>query len=367
MAATYTDPNKKKEKPVTTAAAQPAAYSGLKGLSEGTGAALGKYSQGYQASDAVTQAQSYLNNVVAGKPADYQSQYKGQLDSLYQQVMSRPQFSYDLGSDMLYQQYKDQYTNLGRNAMQDTVAQASALTGGYGNSYAATAGSQAYQNYLQQLNNMVPELYQAALNRYTQEGNDLMTRYGMVSDLENQEYGRYRDSVTDWQNEREFANTDYWNQYNADYSNYQTMLNYYSQLAQQENADYNTNREMALNQAMAIIQTGNMPSASLLKGARLSSENARKLVDFYKKKVGSSGGGGGGGGGGGRSGSGGGSSGGNNSENSYQYTDAEKKLLNWAKNDARGKTEAGTEINRAAAKGTITATGGKKIKQALGL
>ena len=34
---------------------------------------------------------------------------------------------------------------------------------------------------------------------------------------------------------------------------------------------------------------------------------------------------------------------------------------------ACGKTEAVTEINSAAAKGTITATGAKKIKQALGL
>lgn len=280
----------------TTQAATVTPYTGLQGLSSQTSSALGKYSQGYQASDTVNQAQNYLNNVVAGKPADYQSQYKQQLDDLYNQVMNRPKFQYDLNGDMLYQQYKDQYMTQGKQAMQDTMSQAAALTGGYGNSYANTAGNQAYQGYLQQLNAMVPELYQMALNQYTQEGQDLQNRYNLTSDLEDKAYGKYRDTVSDWQNEREFANTDYWNKYNADYSDFQNMLNYWNQLAQQENSAFNTNKQMAYNQAMAVLQTGTIPSAALLNSAGISAADASALAKYYKKK-GSSGGGGGGGGG----------------------------------------------------------------------
>ena len=168
-----------------TQSAQASPYTGLSGVSENTQNILGKYSAGYTPSAAVSQAQQYLNNVVSGKPADYQSSYKGQLDDLYNQVMNRQKFSYDVGSDPLYAQYRDQYMNLGNQAMMDTTAQAAALTGGYGNSYAATAGNQAYQAYLQQLNNVVPDLYQMALQRYQQEGEDLNTKYALTADLEN--------------------------------------------------------------------------------------------------------------------------------------------------------------------------------------
>lgn len=50
--------------------------------------------------------------------------------------------------------------------MQDTMGQAAALTGGYGNSYAQGVGQQAYQGYLQQLNDNVPQLQAQALQTY---------------------------------------------------------------------------------------------------------------------------------------------------------------------------------------------------------
>lgn len=264
-------------------------YTGLAGVSESTGSQLGKYSAGYTPSAAVTQAQKYLSDVVAGKPSAYQSSYKQQLDDLYAQVMNRPKFTYNVGEDPLYGQYRDQYINLGQQAMMDTTAQAAALTGGYGNSYAATAGNQAYQAYLQQLNNVVPELYQMAMQQYQQEGEDLNNRYAMTADLENQAYGRYQDDMARWESERQYANSDYWNQYNADYGAQQDQLSYWSQLAAQENAQYNANRELAYNQAMAILQTGKTPSSELLAAAGISAADAKKLAAAYKPKSSSGG------------------------------------------------------------------------------
>ena len=252
----------------TAPAASPAtgaAAPALKGVSEGTAGKLNQYGQGYQQSSSVQAAQDYLNSVLGSKPvAD------AQLSQLYDRIMNREKFSYDLNGDALYQQYKDRYQNLGRQAMMDTMGNATALTGGYGSSYATTAGNQAYQQYLQQLNDIVPELYQQAYNRYTQEGNDLLNQYNLA-------YGRYRDAVGDWENERNYANSDYWQRYSADYADYQNMLNYWSQMAQQENANYYTDRDYAYNLAMAIIDKRKMPSDEILAAAGLTREDAQKL------------------------------------------------------------------------------------------
>ena len=91
-----------------------------------------------------------------------------------------------MNGDALYQQYKDQYINQGKLAMQDTLGKASSLTGGYGNSYATTAGNQAYQGYLQQLNAIVPDLYNLAYNKYNQEGNEMRNNMSMYQSLADQ-------------------------------------------------------------------------------------------------------------------------------------------------------------------------------------
>ena len=112
-------------------------------------------------------------------------------------IENRKPFSYDLNGDMLYQQYKDQYTNLGNLAMMDTMGQATAITGGYGNSYAQSVGQQAYQGYLQQLNDKVPELYRLAYDQYNREEDSLYNKLSAYGNLYNTEYGEHRDEVSD--------------------------------------------------------------------------------------------------------------------------------------------------------------------------
>lgn len=360
------------QQPVTPAAqVQPAQqatpYTGLAGVSGSTQNMLGKYGAGYTPSETVSQAQSYLQQVVSGKPGAYQSNYKQQLDDLYSQVMNRPQFSYNMGADPLYHQYRDQYMNLGQQAMMDTTAQAAALTGGYGNSYAATAGNQAYQGYLQQLNNVAPELYQMAMQRYQQEGDDLNTRYAMTSDLEGQDYSRYQDDMSRWQAERDAANADYWNQYNADYGQYSDMMNYWSQMAAQENAQWNANRELAYNQAMAILQTGKTPSSALLTAAGISAADAKKLAAAYKPKSS--------GGGSSRSYSSGGSSGGGNNSSGpkeVQLGTFAKEVYQWMNSMGASAEDKNAAIDKYTKQtdsrvSTITADEAYTIKKKLGL
>ncbi|MBR6050762.1 MAG: hypothetical protein IKP68_06110, partial [Clostridia bacterium] len=90
---------------------------------------------------------------------DFQFSKQHLYDTLENSLLNRPKFSYDVDGDSLYQMYKDKYIKGAKLAMQDTMGQAAALTGGYGNSYAATVGNQAYQSYLGQLNDVIPELY----------------------------------------------------------------------------------------------------------------------------------------------------------------------------------------------------------------
>lgn len=105
-------------------------------------------------------------------------------DEALEAYMDREDFQYDLNGDALYQQYKDRYLNLGKQAMADTMGQAAALTGGYGSSYAQSVGQQAYHGYLQKLGDVVPELYKLAYDRYQDKGNDLYKTYQTWAQLE---------------------------------------------------------------------------------------------------------------------------------------------------------------------------------------
>lgn len=126
------------------------------------------------------------------------------LKKYYERLMNRKDFSFDLNGNALWNQYKDHYTKLGQMAMADTVGQSAALTGGYGNSWAQSAGQQSYQQNLENLNNIIPELYQLALQQYQAEGDELLNRYSVASGERDFAYGQYRDSVSDWQNDRNF-------------------------------------------------------------------------------------------------------------------------------------------------------------------
>ena len=191
----------------------------------------------YVESIAVKKAQEQLNQQMAAKPGAYQSQWQSQLNDTINKILNREKFSYDLNGDMLYQQYKDQYTTQGNMAMMDTVGQAQAMTGGYGNSYAQTAGQQTYQNYLQQLNDKVPELYNLALNKYNQEGQDLYNQYSLLGTQEEQDYNRHQDKVAQWQTEIDRLQNQYNNEREFDYGKYIDDRNYQYQTDRDKVAD----------------------------------------------------------------------------------------------------------------------------------
>lgn len=184
-----------------------------------------KYSP-YNPSDAVLAAKARLEELQ--RPGDYQSKWQDQLQASLDAILGRKAFQYDLNGDALYQQYKEQYQNLGQQAMMDTMGQAAALTGGYGSSYGQSVGQQTYDAYLQNLNDVVPELYGQAYEQYADEGTKLQNQYSMLLDRENADYSRYRDDVTDYMNELQLAMQAARNAESDDYDRYRDELSYWS-------------------------------------------------------------------------------------------------------------------------------------------
>ncbi len=107
--------------------------------------------------------------------------YVNQLNDLYNQIMGRQPFQYDVNGDLLYRQMADRYEQMGQMAMRDATGTAAGLTGGYGNSYANQVGNQAYQQYMTALNDNIPSLYDRALQAYLAETEQMMQKYQLTA------------------------------------------------------------------------------------------------------------------------------------------------------------------------------------------
>lgn len=167
------------------------------------------------------------------------TKYGEQLDSLVQDILNRPAFQYKVEEDALFQQMLASSKKEGEKAMEDTIARSSALTGGYGNSWAQTAGQQAYDQYLQGAYDQLPQYYQLALNAHQMESDELAKKYSLLSTEDQKEFDRlmseiglaydayqtlsaedrakYEDSIGIAQQLAAMMSSDYWNQLTADF------------------------------------------------------------------------------------------------------------------------------------------------------
>ena len=130
--------------------------------------------------------------------------------------------------------------------MQDAMAKSAALTGGFGNSYAQQAGQQAYQNYMEQLYDQLPELRNAAYQMYEAEGNRLRDNLSMLQQQDERDYGRYRDDVGDWRSDVDMMYNMYslmseqeYNRYLNDQAAWEADRNYWYQKAYDEQQQRN--------------------------------------------------------------------------------------------------------------------------------
>lgn len=145
-----------------------------------------------------TKSKDYVKQINSLEKPTYESQYGGMINDTLNKIINKQPFSYDFNGDPLYQNYKDQYVKLGKEAAMNATASVAGLTGGYGNSYGATAASQANQQYLTKLNDIIPELYDAALNKYQMEVDNNYKQFSALQSEENRLYGQHRDDVSDY-------------------------------------------------------------------------------------------------------------------------------------------------------------------------
>lgn len=220
---------------------------------------------------AVTEADAYLKSQLE-KIQSGKTSYTDQVKDMMAQIQNREKFSYDVDTDPLFQQALASAMNSGKQAMQDTIGQASALTGGYGSTYATSVGNQAYNSFIEDAYDNLPQYYQMALEAYQMEGDEMYRQLGMLTDADDREYNR---NVTAYDATYQHRNQIYneaYNQYRDNKSDAFAMANlqlsehgqkvsdaynYYSASSDYANTLYNreyTKWSDEVNQAMQYAQ-----------------------------------------------------------------------------------------------------------------
>lgn len=120
---------------------------------------------------------------------EYNSQYSGRIND----TLSNIEKGYDMNSDKLYQQYKEQYTREGLNASRDVSGQVASLNGGADSSMGRRQAAQAYYNYMQALNDKVPEL----ANQWQQNQYNYLSALQSLDEADYQKYADNRDYYKD--------------------------------------------------------------------------------------------------------------------------------------------------------------------------
>ena len=212
--------------------------AGMRGVSDNTRGQLAQYQNGYQPTDQAQAAQQNLQRLQQKQAPTYSSKYGAALDSILGEIQNPGSFKYDFNGDELFKAYADMYTQNAKQGAMDTMGMNTALTGGYGNSYAQSAAAQAYQQNLLPLYDKGAEFMRAAYDRFEADRANRYNQYGALQDAENADYGRYRDERADYNADLDRATEAARYEDETGYGRYMDQLNYWNTQAQQENKDY---------------------------------------------------------------------------------------------------------------------------------
>ena len=227
--------------------------------------------------------------------------------------LNRDAFSYDVMSDPLYQQYADMYRREGDRAMRETMAEAAAGAGGM-NTYAMTAAMQANNYYNSQLNDKIPELYQLAYDKYLKNIDLQLQDLGVLQDMDETQYARYRDTMQDWKDDKNFAygvykdavqqnnwetnfdNNNYWANKNFDNENFWANKEF-DWKDSWKNTEWDANRgdidyersqaeeETAKAEIDWLIQNGvTTIDPKTIEAAGLTQESVNQMIAYFKEQ-----------------------------------------------------------------------------------
>lgn len=208
-----------------------------------------------------------MKETEANRPDAFQSRYEGAIQSILDGILNGNQKNFDLNKDAnyqaLYNLYAQQYQQQANRGMRDTMGAMQAATGGYGSTAATAAAGQAYDRAMEGLNSRNLQLMQMAYQMYGDAQNDRYRQLGAVTGLDDSDYARYRDTVNDWMNDRNYYAGQYQNSYGNDWSQYQLDTNLdwqeYADAADrayQADRDYRADYNDSFNRAYQLASQG---------------------------------------------------------------------------------------------------------------
>ena len=203
--------------------------------------------------------------------------YQNQADAILERYKNQKNFQYDFNEDAVFQSLREQYMRDGKLASQHVAGQAAALSGGYDNSYAASAAGQAYMGAIDDLYDIVPELQQQAYDRYLQDRNDELVEWDIAQNRADKERG-YAESERAYSDSRK-AYEDNLKQLELENAYQQAQMGDYSALKalgiDTTNSEYNYN----LNKALALAEIGDY---SLLKELGVDTSTSEYALNLQK-------------------------------------------------------------------------------------
>ena len=231
------------------------------------------------------------------RPGPFQSRYEGAIQTILDGIMNPKNNKFDLNKDAnyqaLYNLYAQQYQAQANRGMRDAMGAMQAATGGYGSTAATAAAGQAYDRAMEGLNDRNMQLMQMAYQMYGDRQRDRYNQLGAVTGLDDTDYARYRDTVGDWQQDRNYYAGQYqnffgndlaehqfdvgmdWNEY-ADRANRAWQeFEYGDQREYQMERDRKADYDAAFNRALSLAQSGmGIPSTY---GDQLEPETLQQL------------------------------------------------------------------------------------------
>ena len=148
---------------------------------------------------------------------EYVNRYQTQIDDLMDEILNRPEFSYDPETDPRYAAFRKEYQREGQRATADTMGQYAAMTGGMPSTAATVAAQQAGDYYSAQMADRIPELYQLAYSMYQDEGDNMRLNMDMLTALEQGDYNKYLNLLSQYNTDRNFAYGVYSDDWNRNY------------------------------------------------------------------------------------------------------------------------------------------------------
>lgn len=143
------------------------------------------------AQEAENQLRKSFGSFGSQTQGSFQYGNENEYQKLLKEATNYEPFSYDPASDDSYGAYRKAYLREAERARQDTIAKASAASGGVPSSYAVTAANQAGNYYTGQLNDKLPALEQNAYQRYLSDYNAKLSALDAMSTDRNFDYNAY--------------------------------------------------------------------------------------------------------------------------------------------------------------------------------